>query len=97
MSLATLHTNAQRSLASLRETQPRIAARLFHVDETLALEMQAWIAAGNADAPIPSTFLVGNAAPCFALIGIAARKPALFWGALATIPALPVLIAFHWI
>ncbi|AQV99490.1 hypothetical protein BJN34_37080 (plasmid) [Cupriavidus necator] len=97
MSLETLHTKARQSLASLREMQPRIAARLFRVDETLAFEMHAWIAAGNAEAQIPSTFLLGNAAPCFALIGIAARKPPLFWGALAAIPALPVLLALHWI
>lgn len=97
MSLEILHTKTRQSLASLRKTQPRIAARLFRVDEALAFEMQAWIAAGNADAPIPSTFLLGNAAPCFALIGIAARKPALFWGALVAVPALPVLLALHWI
>lgn len=97
MSLETLHTRARQSLTSLREIQPRIAARLFRVDETLAFEMHAWIVAGNAGAQIPSTFLLGNAAPCFALIGIASRKPALFWAALVALSSLLVLLALHWI
>ncbi|RWA51117.1 hypothetical protein AU476_25395 [Cupriavidus sp. UYMSc13B] len=97
MSLATLHSKAARSLAAARQVPPRIAGRLLRVDEALALEIQAWIEVGKTDEPVPARFLTGNAAPCFALISIAARKPALFWGAIVAIPALPVLVALHWI
>lgn len=97
MSLATLHTKATRSVATARQMPARIAARLCRIDVALALDMQAWVARGEPEAPIPEAFVLGNAAPCFALVRIAAGKPALFWGALVAIPAIPVLLALHWI
>ncbi|WP_454754763.1 hypothetical protein [Cupriavidus necator] len=96
MSLETFHTRAAQSLAGLRQVPARIAARIFRVDQALALEMQAWISEA-VSGPIPETFMHGNAVPCFALISIAARKPAVFWVAFVAIPALPLLLCLRWI
>lgn len=46
---------------------------------------------------MPEHFMRGNAAPCFALTSIAARKPVVFWGALVAIPALPVILLLRWV
>ena len=96
MSLETLHTKAARSLARLRQVPVRCAARIFRVDLALALEMHAWLNQGTPG-PMPEHFMRGNAAPCFALTSIAARKPVVFWGALVAIPALPVLLLLRWV
>lgn len=95
MSLETIHTKAALSLARLREAPVRWTARMFRVDLALAREMQAWLTQ-PASAPVPEHFRHGNAAACFALISIAARKPVVFWGALIAIPALPLLLLLRW-
>lgn len=96
MSHETLHSKAMRALAMARGTQAQMSARLCRVDLSLALEMQAWLASSVA-APVPERFKAGRAAPCFALLTIAARKPLVFWAAMIAIPLLPVLLALHWI
>ncbi|WP_258874816.1 hypothetical protein [Cupriavidus taiwanensis] len=68
---------------------------MFRVDLALACEMQAWLHR-PASGPMPEHFKEGNAAACFALISIAARKPVVFWGALFAIPALPLLLLLRW-
>jgi len=94
MSLETFHSKAADSLAGLRLVPVRIAARIFRVEQALALQMHDWHGQAVPE-PIPGAFMRGNAAPCFALISIAARKPALFWGALFAFPALPLLLVLH--
>lgn len=96
MSLETLHTKAAQAFASLRHVPVRWVAKLFRVDPALALEMHAWLNHSISE-PMPAYFMRGNAAPCFALISIAARKPVIFWGALIAIPALPLLLLLRWV
>lgn len=95
MSLETIHTKAALSLARLREAPVLWTARMFRVDLALAREMQAWLNQ-PASGPVPDHFRHSNAAACFALISIAARKPVVFWGALIAIPALPLLLLLRW-
>ncbi|SPK77397.1 conserved protein of unknown function (plasmid) [Cupriavidus taiwanensis] len=95
MSLETIHTKAAQSLASLRDAPVRWTARMFRVDLALAREMQAWLYRSTSG-PMPEHFRHGNAAACFALMSIAARKPVVFWGALIAIPALPLLLLLRW-
>ncbi|SDD56917.1 hypothetical protein SAMN05216345_11178 [Cupriavidus sp. YR651] len=94
MSLATLHTDARRLADAIIRFPSRFAAALFRVDPLVAGNMRVWLEANvrfeNAD--VPPVFVQGGNAACFALVSIAMRKPALFWGALAAIPSLPVLI-----
>lgn len=98
MSLATFHTNARRAAAILRETPPRIAARLCGVDVNLALSMQEWLSLAADDAgEVPTAFRDGAACACFALVKISVIKPAVFWGAVVAIPCLPILIALRWV
>lgn len=106
MSLATLHTDARRLLATARGYPTRLATRaaislavhVFKTEPVLANAMQSWHARANGDdsAP-PQAFIDEGRAPAFALIGVAARKPQLLIGALAAFAVLPVLILYKFI
>ncbi|WP_255581905.1 hypothetical protein [Cupriavidus sp. AU9028] len=84
-----------KALASARTAPALLSARLWRVDVSLALEMQAWLDATPAD-PVPDKFKSGRAAPCFALLNIAHGKPSIFWSALVAFALLPVLLARSW-
>ncbi|KND57721.1 hypothetical protein BVER_03544 [Candidatus Burkholderia verschuerenii] len=47
---------------------------------------------GEVHASMPEEFTYGAGARCYALATIAALRPALFWGGLAAIAAVPILL-----
>jgi hypothetical protein len=47
---------------------------------------------GEADAHVPEEFTSGVGARCYAFATIAQTRPALFWGGLVAIAAVPVLM-----
>lgn len=105
MSLATLHTDAHKRLATVRGYPARlamraaigIAVRLFKADPATVDAMQTWHAnAKDSAETLPALNEVGST-PAFALIGVATRKPLLLVGALAAFAAFPVLLLFKFI
>lgn len=101
MSLETLHTKAMILRARFDGLPITIAARLCGVDRELAASMTTWIRLHHLGeesvGSIPEHFSAGRAAPCFALLRIAAVRPGVFFGALAAAVSLPVLITLRWI
>lgn len=87
---------ARMAPATLRCVPMWLACLLFRTDRGLARRMDNWLALSPAVGPLPADFCEGRAAPCFALMMIAARKPLLFWAAMAAASSLPVFIALRW-
>lgn len=100
MSLATLHTDAHRRLATVRAYPAKLAGRvatgiavhLLKLEPSVAAAIHAWhVNPNQVDTSAPDDLVDGRALP-FALIGISVRRPQLLIAAIAALTALPFLI-----
>lgn len=71
-------------------------AKLSGVDKSLARRACAMAAAmDEANGAPPDEFRAGPGARCYALAVLAIYRPALFWGGLVGVAAIPVLLVFR--